>query len=207
MFTFKDDIKNLVNRPSPEELEVQKIEKERGAFKNIQAFFEGEASLKPSNKPPTLGSLQKDTEFIKQQLGIPNQANIAVTNKGVIISDKPPLLNLSTTERLTALEALQRNRRKTQKQNMAFSVVTQATSPSTNNNNRIGKEERVSKGEKKPIKKRQRGFRGVGLISVSRGVNENNIVSIRSRRTVNLRQSQGITETNVEIKEVNEQIG
>lgn len=207
VFSFKDDIANRINPPSPEELAVQKKEKDRGALANVQSVIFGEASLEPSKVPPNLASLQKDTQVVQKQLGIPNNANFTVTNKGVIISDKPPRFALSTEEQLTAGEALIRNRRKTQQENKAFDVMTQATQPNTNKNNVVGKPTRVSQGAKKPIKRRQRGFRGRGLIQTSSGVNENNIVPIATRRTSNERKSQGITEANVEIQEVNFQIG
>lgn len=208
VFSFKDDIKNRINPPSPEELEVQKKEEDQGFFVTLTKKAFGKEALEPSNAPPNLASLQKDTKVIQKQLGIPNTANFTVTNKGVIISDKPPTFSLNTKERLTALELLQQNRTKTQKENRAFDVMTQATIPSTNDNNVVGRPERISKGEKKrPVKKRQGRFRTRGLIPAETGVNKNNVVPISTRRTSNERKGQGITESNIEIKEVNLQIG
>lgn len=206
-FSLRDDIKNRLNPPSPEELQVQKIEKDRGALANTQAFIFGEESLRPSKVAPNLASLQRDTKVIQKQLGIPNSANFTVTNKGVIISEKPPRFTLSTKEQLTASEALARNKRKTQKENEAFDIMTAKSIPTTNKNNVVGKPTRISKGEKKPIKRRQRGFRGRGLIPVASGTNPNNVVPIRFRRTSAERKQQGIVEDKVEIKEVNLQIG
>jgi hypothetical protein len=208
VFSVRDDIRNRINPPSPEELDVQKKEKDRGALANTQAFVFGEESLRPSKAPPNLASLQRDTKVIQRQLGIPNTANFTVTNKGVIISEKPPTFALSTEEQLTASQALARNRRKTQKENKAFDVMTQATIPSTNDNNVVGRPTRISKGEKKrPVKKRQGRFRTRGLIPAETGVNKNNVVPISTRRTSNERKGQGITESNIEVKEVNLQVG
>ncbi len=207
VFSFKDDIKNRINPPTPEELDVQKKNKKRGFLATGLALAFGEESLRPSETPPNLASLQKDTKVIQRNLGIPNTANFTVTNKGVIISDKPPRFALTTKERLTASEALRKNRRKTQKENEAFDVMTQTTIPTTNKNNVVGKPTRISKGEKKPIKRRQRGFRGRGLVPAETGTNPNNVVPIRFRRTSTQRKRQGIVEDNIEIKEVNLQIG
>jgi len=75
LLTFKDDISSKLSpemQDTPEEIEQQKKQNERGALENTQAFFFGEESLEPSKVPPQLGEKTAIQQKIDERGAVAN---------------------------------------------------------------------------------------------------------------------------------------